>query len=54
MKVIREGKPQEVECKYCGSLLEYRPSDIKQEQTHINEYHNYVLCPVCKTRIMID
>lgn len=53
MKVIREGKPEQVECKKCGSLLEYEPRDVESIQTHINEYGKYITCPVCKSEIKV-
>lgn len=53
MKVIREGKPEQVDCKQCGSLLEYQPSDVKIEQTHMNEYAKYITCPVCNRSIEV-
>lgn len=53
MKVIREGKPKQVECANCGSLLEYQPVDVLTERVHMNETANYVTCPVCNCKVRI-
>ena len=53
MKVIREGKPIQIECRNCGSLLEYEPQDKHEKMTHMNEYKCYITCPICNREIEV-
>lgn len=54
MRVIRKGKPTELECNSCGSLLEYEPTDVKQSEVYRNESYKYVVCPICNSQITIN
>ena len=54
MKIIRKGNPKQTECNKCGSILEYEVKDIHKQQVTMNEYGNYVTCPVCENEIKVD
>lgn len=45
MRILEYGhvKPKVIKCHYCGAVLEYVPSDIKQ---FLGD--SYLQCPVCK------
>lgn len=54
MKIIRRGNPKQTECSKCGSVLEYEVKDVHKQQVTMNEYGNYVTCPVCENEIKVD
>lgn len=52
MRVVKDdGKT--VKCQNCDAILEYHYNDIKEVQTHINEYGKYITCPVCHVDIKV-
>jgi len=54
MKIIRKGNPKQIECVKCGSVLEYEIKDIHKQQVTMNEYGDYITCPVCENEIKVD
>lgn len=53
IKIIEYGR-QRIKCLNCDSVLEYTKSDTEVEQTGINEYGRYIVCPVCKEHIRVQ
>lgn len=56
MRIIKRGREFEerlIQCKHCESELAYIEPDVK---TEYYEWHHekYILCPVCKNRIVIQ
>jgi len=51
--VIKHGTKKAVDCTCCGSKLMYEREDVKTDQTGMNEYEKYILCPVCKEKIRV-
>lgn len=45
MIVLREGFEHIVECKECGSLLEYNYMDLHYDKDIPDEF--YIICPIC-------
>jgi len=54
MKIIRKGNPKQIKCSKCGSVLEYEVKDIHKQQVTMNEYGNYITCPVCENEIKLE
>lgn len=51
VRVIEFPNEKKIKCS-CGVTLAYNPStDLKTEQ-HNNHLYTYLLCPVCKKKIM--
>lgn len=53
VKIIRYGTKKEIECKYCGSLLQYEPEDIQEFQTKYS-WRRYIVCPHCNKEVNIE
>lgn len=53
IKVIKYGQKRRVECKECGSFLEYEKEDVKGVRTGMNEYEYQIKCPVCRETIVV-
>jgi len=54
MRVVEEEYiPKRVKCNNCDRVLEYDSRDVKTEQTHMNEYSSYVICPVCNNKVRV-
>lgn len=49
----REAHKKNVACINCHSELEYFLSERQQEQVHMNEFLNYIICPVCGQKIYV-
>lgn len=47
IKIIKHGNKRTVECKECGCVFTYEKEDVTTEQTGMNEYTSYVMCPDC-------
>lgn len=54
IKVISEPEAWRVSCHGCGRQLEYTAEDVKEVQTHMNEFSKYIECPKCGKRIQVD
>ena len=54
VKILKRGKKNMIRCWCCDSLLEYEKSDVKVEQTDINEYRHYIHCPVCDEEVDVN
>lgn len=55
MRIIYSGaKYRRVECPYCKSELEYEASDIYTIKDANEDLLDYIVCPVCRVRIVFS
>jgi Zn finger protein HypA/HybF involved in hydrogenase expression len=52
--VIKRETPKQITCSNCKSILEYEIEDVRPKQTHMNEFADYITCPVCKREIQVN
>jgi len=64
MKILSQTTTQEIECSYCGAVLEITKEDLKLYElcfVRKREFENVaatvkakvVICPVCSTKLML-
>ena len=53
IKVIEYGK-RIARCNGCKSKLQYEKEDIKSMQTGMNEWQDYIICPICEEKIYVN
>lgn len=47
-------KPRRIDCKSCGSTLEYKPSEVRRESDFRDGDAHVVACPVCRTENWVE
>jgi hypothetical protein len=47
VKVIKRN-PKRITCKYCDTILEYLPKDVKLKDFGDGDYGHFIKCPECK------
>lgn len=52
MEILTRGKPDEITCENCKSLLKWSPSDL--QWTHNEPDYFYLVCPVCGAYMWIE
>lgn len=54
IKVIKHGNKKIVKCEECGCVFSYEKEDVEVEQTGVNEYFSYVVCPDCTQKKQLN
>ncbi len=58
-KIITYGTKNRRKCDFCGATVSYEKEDIKQQigynvQIDSNSLYRYIICPQCKSDILLE